>query len=167
MKTVVLIGMMGSGKSTTGKLLGEYLNLKNYDIDREIENRENRKISEIFLQNGETYFREIEKKLTKEFLKSNLENSIITTGGGAFEELETREYLLQNSTVIYLKTSPKEIFERIKNDMTRPLLKGNMGISKITEILEKREAHYQLAHHTILTDKKAPEEIIHEILGVL
>lgn len=167
MKTVVLIGMMGSGKSTIGKLLAEKLSIKFFDIDTEIEKENHKTISEIFSQNGETYFREIEKNLTQQFLKNNYLNAIISTGGGAFENEETRNFLLKNATVIYLKTSSNEIFERIKTNTSRPLLKNNMTIEKITEIIENREANYKQAHHTISTDKKTPTEIINEILGVL
>ena len=111
MKTIVLIGMMGSGKTTIGKLLGEKLTLRSIDIDVIIEQNEKRTVSEIFQNEGEKYFRNIER----ETIKKNFTNKdlIISLGGGAFEDQLTQELLLKNSTVIYLKTSPNVILERI------------------------------------------------------
>lgn len=165
MKTITLIGMMGSGKSTIGKLLSERLNIKNIDIDSLIEQNEKREISNIFKDDGERYFRKIEK----ETIKSNFSDSnlIISLGGGAFEDILTRELLLKSSTVIYLKTSPKVVFERIKNNTNRPLLNNQMTIERIQAIISKREKNYELANITILTDNKKPDRIVEEILGVI
>ena len=88
-------------------------------------------------------------------------------GGGAFENKDTRDFLLKNSNVIYLKTSPEIIFQRIKNNNERPLLCNNMSVKKIIEILSQREQNYETAQHTIITDNKTPDEIIKEITGVL
>ena len=153
MKTIILTGMMGAGKTTISKILGEKLNIKSIDIDTLIEQNENEKISEIFSNKGENYFRNIEKETIKN--NFNPENLIISLGGGALENNETRDFLLKNSTIIYLKTSPEVIYERIKNNTSRPMLCGNMSVEKISEILEKREANYQSATLTITTDNKS------------
>lgn len=165
MKTITLIGMMGSGKSTIGKLLGERLNIKNIDIDSLIEQNEKRKISDIFNDDGEKYFRMIEK----ETIKSNFSDRdlIISLGGGSFEDNLTRELLLKGSTVIYLKTSPNVIFDRIKNNKNRPLLNNQMTIERIQTISSQREKNYELANITILTDNKKPDRIVEEIWGVI
>ena len=105
-------------------------------IDSIIEQNEHCKISEIFETKGEEYFRKIEQRTIMNNFRQ--ENTIISIGGGAFENEETREFLLKNSTVIYLKTSPSAIFERIKNDDTRPLLHGKMNIETITEIIRHK-----------------------------
>lgn len=165
MKTITIIGMMGSGKTTLGKLLEKNLEIESIDIDSVIEEKAGKSISEIFSKYGEEYFRKLEKETIENTFKS--ENKIISTGGGAFENKETRDLLLNNSTVIYLKSSPEVIFERIKNNTQRPLLKNNMTVEKIEEILNSRQKNYELAHHTIITDSKNPDEIIEEILGVL
>lgn len=165
MKTIILTGMMGAGKTTISKILGKKLNIKSIDIDTLIEQNENEKISEIFSNKGENYFRNIEKETIKN--NFNSDNLIISLGGGALENNETRDFLLKNSTIIYLKTSPEVIYERIKNNTSRPLLCGNMSVEKISEILEKREANYQSATITITTDNKTPEKIAEEIIGVL
>lgn len=165
MKTIVLIGMMGSGKTTIGKLLGEKLTLRSIDIDVIIEQNEKRTVSEIFQNEGEKYFRNIER----ETIKKNFTNKdlIISLGGGAFEDQLTQELLLKNSTVIYLKTSPNVILERIKNNTNRPLLKNQMTVGKIQSIILQRQKNYELANITILTDNKNTDKIVEEILGVI
>lgn len=165
MKTIILTGMMGAGKTTVAKHLETKLNLKSIDIDAIIEQNEGVKVSDIFVKKGEFHFRKIEEETIKKIFKS--ENLIISLGGGAFENSNTRELLLKHANVFYLKTSPKIIYKRIKNDVSRPLLHGNMSIEKISEILEKREKNYQSATYIITTDNKTPTEIAEEITGVL
>ena len=165
MKTIVLTGMMGSGKTTLGKLLGETLNMKFIDIDSSIELSEKSSIKNIFEIKGEKYFRELEKQTIKTIFKP--EDLIIALGGGAFENNITRKFLLNNALIIYLKTTPQTIFDRIQNDTIRPLLCGKMNIEKIKEIIKIREKNYESAHLTISTDNKTLEEIIEEITGVL
>lgn len=165
MKTIVLTGMMGCGKSTVGKILADKLAAEHLEIDAIIETQENSKISEIFKIKGEAYFRQLEQKIIAENFKP--ENQIISLGGGAYENPQTREFLLKNSNVFYLKTSPQVIFDRIKNDTTRPLLCDNMTVENITNILIKREKNYQSATYTIDTDNKNLEQIVNEIVGVL
>ena len=165
MKTIILTGMMGAGKTTVAKILAKKLNIKSIDIDSLIEQNEGEKISEIFSEKGEEYFRKIEKNTIDNIFTR--ENLVISLGGGALENNETREFLLTNSTVIYLQTSPEIIFERIKSNTERPLLCGNMSVEKISEILEKREKNYQTATYKITTDNKTPDQIAEEIIGVL
>lgn len=165
MKTIVLIGMMGSGKTTIGKLLGEKLTLRSIDIDVIIEQNEKRTISEIFQNEGEKYFRNIERETIKKIFTNK--DLIISLGGGAFEDQLTQELLLKNSTVIYLKTSPNVILERIKNNTNRPLLKNQMTVEKIQSIILQRQKNYELANITILTDNKNTDKIVDEILGVI
>lgn len=165
MKTITLIGMMGSGKTTLGLLLSKELNLQFADIDSIIENSEKKSISEIFQHNGENHFRKLEQATIEEVFQN--ENLILSLGGGAFENKDIQNILLNNSNVIYLKTSASKIFDRLKNDTSRPLLQDDNSIEKIQEIINTREHNYKLAHKTILTDNKKPQEIIQEILGVL
>lgn len=165
MKTIVLIGMMGSGKTTIGKLLGEKLTLRSIDIDVIIEQNEKRTISEIFQNEGEKYFRNIERETIKKIFTNK--DLIISLGGGAFENQLTQELLLKNSTVIYLKTSPNVILKRIKNNTNRPLLKNQMTVEKIQSIILQRQKNYELANITILTDNKNTDKIVEEILGVI
>lgn len=166
MKKITLIGMMGSGKTTLGKILSEKTNVSAIDIDELIELNENSTITDIFKTQGEEYFRKIEAKTIKELINST-NPQILSLGGGAFENVQTRELLLNNSVVIYLETTPVEILNRIQKTNNRPLLKNNMTIEKINEIITKRKDNYNLAHHKILTDGKTPSKIAEEILGAL
>ncbi|MFQ8625518.1 MAG: shikimate kinase [Candidatus Gastranaerophilaceae bacterium] len=165
-KNIILIGMMGSGKTTIGAALSEKLSDFQYiDIDNEIEKGTQKKISEIFLQHGEPYFRMLETDKLKKFCTG--EKRIISAGGGAFENEENRKIMLNNGNVIYLKASPEEIYNRIKNEVHRPLLKKNFSIEKIEFIMKNREKNYKKAHFTINTTAKTPQVIVEEILGVI
>lgn len=165
MKTITLTGMMGSGKSTVAKELSKKLNCELVEIDSHIEEREKLTISEIFAKYGEDYFRNLETQTILTLTKP--ENQIIALGGGAFENEGTRDFLLENTLVIYLKTTSDTIFERIKNDTSRPLLNNKMTTEKIEEIINKRQNNYEKATITITTDNKTIKEIITEIMGVL
>lgn len=163
---IVLIGMMGCGKTTVAKELSKLLtNYKYVDIDEEIEKSTQKKISEIFLRHGEQFFRMLETEKIKHFCKND--NQIISAGGGAFEREENRLNLSKNGMVIYLKTSPEEIYTRIKSETHRPLLNKNFSVEKITEIIKLREPNYSKAHKIIDTNSKTPYNIAKEIIGVL
>ena len=165
-KNITLIGMMGCGKTTVGKALSDLLaGYKYVDIDEEIEKSTGKKISEIFLKYGEKHFRNLEKdKIKKVFSNSQ---QIIATGGGAFELEENRNVIFENSSVIYLKTSPEEIYKRIKNEFHRPLLAKNFSLQRINDIIKEREKNYLKAAYIVETDNKKPVDIAEEILGVL
>lgn len=164
MKKITLIGMPGAGKTTIGKELSKELGIDFIDIDSEIEFLQEKNISDIFAQFGEKYFRKIESELIIKYAQAD-KNTIISTGGGAFENSESRDILISNTTVIYLKASPAILFDRTKNNKSRPLLNNN-NIKLISELLNIREKNYKLAHYTILTDNKTVQEIVKEILGV-
>lgn len=165
-KNITLIGMMGSGKTTTAKELSKILpEFKLVDIDDEIEKSSGKKISEIFLKYGEAHFRELETNKIKQFIQND--HQIISAGGGAFENPDNRRRLLENSFVFFLKASPQTIYDRIKAESHRPLLKKNFSLEKIANILSLREKNYQKANYTIETDKKTPEDIAKEIAGVI
>lgn len=165
-KNIVLIGMMGCGKSTVGKELQKsFPEFKFVDTDFEIEKETGIKITEIFKHYGESYFRGLE--LRKIAALCTCENTIIAVGGGAFEYPKNRENLLNNCKVIYLKASCSELFKRIQNETHRPLLKDGLMAEKISSILEKRNQNYEKAPHTIDTDNKSPYNIVEEILMTL
>lgn len=160
---IILVGMMGAGKTTIGK---ELLNvLKDYtliDMDSEIENREKMKISEIFEKYGEKHFRELETNLLKELSKN--QNQIISTGGGVFEKEENRNILKETGTVFYLKASAEKLFDRIKSQTHRPLLQQGFGIEKVKSILDNREANYSKADIIIDTENMLPQNIVKRIV---
>jgi shikimate kinase len=162
MKTIVLTGMSGSGKSTVGKILSEKTKKNFIDIDEQIVLNEKKSINEIFAHNGENYFRELEIQTIKNVFEP--EDLIISLGGGTFENEQTRNFLLENSVVIYLKTSPEAVLERLKNANDRPLLNNNMNFERIEKLLNSRKNNYELAHFMVITDNKNIEEVASEIL---
>lgn len=166
MKNLALIGMMGCGKTTVAaellKLLPDAVLV---DVDNEIEKTSGKKISDIFLKFGEAHFRMLENQKIKKIFSDN--NQIISLGGGAFENAENRKIIIENSNVVYLKTSAEEIHSRIKNEFHRPLLAKNSSVERISDIMLQREANYQKADYVIVTDGKEPAEVAKEILGVI
>ncbi len=164
---IVLIGMMGCGKTTTGEELFKILPDYTYiDIDNEIEKSTQQKISDIFLKHGEQFFRMLETEKIKKFCKNN-KKQIISTGGGAFEDKENRTVLQDNGIVIYLKTSPQEIYNRIKSETHRPLLRKDFSVEKVAGIMDKRAKNYEKANVIITTDGKTPLEIAKEIKEII
>ncbi|HIS36088.1 TPA: shikimate kinase [Candidatus Scatousia excrementigallinarum] len=163
---IALTGMMGSGKSSVSKELSKLLpEYSLVDIDNEIEKTTNKKISEIFLKFGEAHFRMLETDKIQKFVYGK--NQIISLGGGAFEDEFNRRIILENCLVIYLKTSPDEIYRRIKNETHRPLLAKKFSIERITDIIKRRAINYEKADVIIDTDNKSPYNIANEILGVM
>lgn len=160
---IILIGMMGAGKSTIVQELGKTLNnFTIIDADSEIEKNEGTTITEIFKNKGEAYFRELETNTIREICKNS--NQIIATGGGIFEKSENREILKGNGTVFYLKATPENLYDRIKLQTHRPLLKTGFGVQNIKEILNKREINYSKAQVVIDTNNKTLDEIVKNII---
>ncbi len=164
MNNIVLIGLMGAGKSTVGKALAKDLEYDFIDIDEEIVKSEKMSINDIFKLKSETYFRELETKTIEKFIQSD--NTVISLGGGAFEKEVNRELLLNNSKVIYLYADADTLYKRIKSDNTRPLLKCDDPKEKLKELLNKREPNYKKAHYTIDANNSL-EQIIKDIKGNL
>ena len=162
MKNISLIGPMGSGKSTIGALLASKLDLDFIDLDEQIELKTGQKISEIFEQKGEDFFRTIESEILRDF--SSKSDQIISTGGGAVQNEQNLKTLKESSITIYLKTSPKVLFDRIKEDTSRPLLQTEKPFETICQLLKKRAANYEKADIIVVTDGKTTEEIVEEII---
>ena len=166
-KNIVLIGMMGCGKTTVGKSLQEKI-FQNYvfvDIDEQIETKAQKSVSEIFAQDGELFFRQLESQLIEKFALEK--NQIISTGGGAFVDEKNITNLKKNGIVFYLKTEVETILKRLENDESRPLLKTEDKKNKLSSLLKKREASYIKADFVIKTDGKSVEAISKEILNCL
>lgn len=159
---IILVGMMGAGKTFIGKCLKEkFQAMTLIDLDEYIENEQNMKISDIFKNKGEKFFRDLETQSITKLCKND--NQIISLGGGAFEKEENRKILNENGYTIYLKAPAKILFERIKNETHRPLLQQGFGVEKIAEILSKREYNYEKAHIVVDTSEKSSYNIISEI----
>ncbi len=164
-KLIVLIGMMGSGKTTVGSALSKKLGFDFVDIDNEIEKQEKMTVSAIFNEFGEQYFRRLEKEKTLFF--ANKTNMVLSLGGGGFEDEETQKLLKKNGIVFYLKATPQCLFERIKTSIHRPLLRKNFSVDTIAFILKKRSANYEKAKFIIDTCDKTPDEVCDKILRYL
>ena len=162
MKNIILTGLMGSGKTSVSVLLKE--KFKNFDlaeIDNLITNKEGISINKIFETKGEQYFREIEKKVVDETLKS--QNQIISLGGGSLENNFDFDLAKKNSVIFYLKADVETLYERIKNNKDRPLLKCDNPKSKLSELLKKREMNYQKANFIIDVNDLSIEQTADEI----
>ncbi len=159
-KNVILTGMMGSGKTTVGKELATILNYNFVDLDEVIENKYG-KITDIFSQKGEKYFREIETQELKKF--ENQSNFVLSTGGGVILKDENIKILKDLGQVFYLSAKSETIYNRIKNQKHRPLLNTQNPKNTIEEILSKRLEKYEKSGKKIITDNKNAKEIAGEI----
>jgi len=149
--------MMGSGKTSVGKILAKHLKFSFIDTDLEIENQENKTISQIFKFSGESYFRMLEKKILKTLDKNNF---VISTGGGFPIFNDNMSQLLNLGTTIFLDTSLKEIHYRVGLNSKRPLYNDEFSLKKI---YNERIPIYKKAHYTVTTDGKAISELANEI----
>lgn len=156
---------MGTGKTTVGKLLANKLNQQFIEMDEEIEAREKRKIVDIFKENSESYFRQLEKNLLKELAKK--ENLVVSCGGGLVCDQENLELLKNTGKVFSLEASVNNIYKRIKEHKHRPLLNVDEPLKKIEELLNKRKIYYNQAHYLINTDPLKPAEVVEKIISFL
>lgn len=163
MGNVILIGFMGCGKTTVGVRLSYRLRRAVLDTDKEIEREEQRTISDIFAADGEAYFRDRETVCLRKLIGS-ANNQIISVGGGLPMREENRALLHELGQVFYLRAKGETIYERVKDDTTRPLLRGADPLSKIRTLLEERDPCYQAAADVVVdVDGKSFEQIIKEI----
>ena len=161
---LVLLGMMGSGKSTIGLSLSKRLNTNFFDIDKIIEREHNMKINEIFEKKGEKFFRSLEEKITLSVLKSK--NSIISLGGGSWlNEKIRKETNINNNVSFWLNWDTSIILERIKKNNKRPLIK-NLNDSEIVKLILKRSKIYAKANYKIDCNRLTRDKIIKKILNI-
>ena len=166
---ITLVGMMGTGKSKFGRLVANNLNFKFYDIDFLIEKRFKTTIKVIFQKYGELFFRKAEKEIIKKLIfkiNENNEKVIISLGGGGFDDSETRELLLNNTSVIWLNTPLNILVKRVGDGSKRPMIKGNARDS-IGKLLKKREKFYCLCHHQLNTNKLSQNQITEKIMDLI
>ena len=162
-KNLVLVGMMGSGKSTIGYLLSKKLNLKFVDIDRHIEEESGFKISDIFNKKGEVFFREIEKKISLRFLKLN--KQVIALGGGGFMNENIREEVISKHISFWLNWNSITLIKRLKLSKKRPLVR-DLSEEDIKKIIYKRTKIYSLANYKINCEKFSKNEIVKKIINI-
>ena len=166
-ENIILIGFMGSGKTTLGIRLSYKLQLPVEDTDKIIESRESMKTSEIFASKGEAYFRKKETELLEEISRSSAKK-IYSLGGGTPMLLQNQGLICKCGTVIYLRAKPETIYERLKNDKTRPLLQCDDPQERIRSLIEMRDPIYmRCADYVATVDDREQVEVLQDILDYL
>ena len=159
---IYLVGLMGAGKTTIGRLLAKHLHKTFYDTDHEIERRTGVNIPLIFEVEGEIGFRKREISIIEEL--SHKSNIVMATGGGAILSEENRNNLKQHGTVIYLKANVHELWQRTRNDKNRPLLQTVDPHEKLKQLFAERDPLYtEVATFVIETEGESVGSIVHRI----
>lgn len=165
-KRIFLVGFMGAGKSTVGRILADKLGVPFLDLDDIIEKKTNRTIENIFSEEGEEYFRRIESEAL--MMTGQRESGfVVSTGGGIILKEENREFIKQNGVSIYLKADINKIMERISADTARPLLNVDDPRAKAEQLMKERSNFYERSDYIINTDLLTPGEIAAEIMSLL
>ena len=158
---LVFVGAPGSGKTTIGKQVAQKLGVEFIDVDNEIEMDEKTTISDIFVQKGEAYFRQLERAKISDLLDSF--NGVLSLGGGTVLDASTRQ-ALAIAPVVWLKVSSGDASSRVGLGLSRPVLMGNVR-STLVKLLEERTPLYEeVADWEIDTSKKSIEEVVQEVL---
>lgn len=165
MKRIFLIGYMGAGKTTVGRILARRMGLSFIDLDCYIENRYQKTVGQLFAEKGEAGFREIERHLLREV--SEFENVLVATGGGAPCFFDNMNYMNEKGTSVYLQVTPDELARRLESArLTRPLLKDKAPAELrdfIAGTLQQREEHYRKASVVFGAEQMDDENDVHKI----
>jgi shikimate kinase len=162
-KIIAIIGLMGVGKTTIGARLAEKLKYYFIDCDQEIEDRQHKTIKEIFTQNGEKYFREVEKKVIHEIMLRD-EEIVLSLGGGAFMDEDTRKILQKKTITLWFYSEIDNILQRIKNKNNRPLLNEKNKRNILEELAKKRYPFYAKADLKFDTTNEDQETLIQRMI---
>jgi shikimate kinase len=161
---IILIGFMGSGKTSVGKRLADRLSYRFQDTDQMIEQKAGDTISHIFQTRGEEYFRDLETGLLKE-LHQKLHQTVLSTGGGLPLREQNAKLLKELGYVVYLKASKETTIKRLQGDISRPLLQGDDLERKVEHLLSVRASFYEkVSSKVIATDDRDFDEIINLIM---
>ena len=160
---IVFLGMMGSGKTSIGKLVSKKLKLNFFDTDNEIENEVGMKISKIFKEKGEGYFREIEEKITSNILEKK--NIVISLGGGTFINKNIREKILSKHLSFWLNWKSEILIRRIKNSSKRPIVIHSSS-SELNNLIKKRSIIYAKALYNIDCNELTKTQVVNKILNI-
>lgn len=164
MATIVLVGVPGAGKSTVGKLLAKELKFQFFDSDQVIEARAGKSVSDIFTQDGEPAFRQIEHDVIADLLDSA--DSVVALGGGSLGNEETRSNV-KKATVVWLVAGLAQAVDRVGMNRNRPLLLGNVR-GQLADLMAAREPLYkEVADVGVDTSKLTPSEVVTEIVSEL
>jgi shikimate kinase len=161
-ENIYLVGMMGSGKTVTGKALAERFGYAFVDLDGEIQAKEGCSIPEIFAQRGEPHFRNTESSALEHFSKQ--EKQVVATGGGIVLCEANVQLMRETGKVILLQASAESLWQRVRYSKDRPLLNKPNPYGALRQILSDRETFYEKAcHFSVLTDGKTAEDVAGEI----
>jgi shikimate kinase len=158
---LALIGFMGTGKTSVGKLVAEQLHFEFLDTDEMIQSRTGRTIADIFNREGEQAFRQLERSVVEEL--SAREKTVISTGGGLPTNPENLSKLKTHALVVCLWSSPDKIWERVRHQSHRPLLHDAEPQKKIRELLTAREPFYKQADVLVNTDIRSLREVAQQV----
>ena len=158
---LALIGFMGTGKSSVGRMVAATLRYDFVDTDEFIEKRAGRTITQIFAQDGEPAFRQIERDLVVEM--KGWRKKVISTGGGLAANPANLEGLKQHALVVCLWASPEAIWQRVRHQTHRPLLQGPDPLEKIRALLEERTPHYRQADVLVNTGMRSIREVAQQV----
>lgn len=158
---VVLVGFMGSGKSSVGRKLARRFGVSFVDVDERIESAAGCRIRELFNREGEPAFRVREKAALRDAL--SVKGCVIATGGGAFADEENRVLLRSYAPVVYLEARAETLLERLAGDLGRPLLRGGDREEVVRELLSRREPGYRTADVTVGTDGRTVEDVAAQV----
>jgi shikimate kinase len=164
-RSIVLIGMMGAGKSSVGKRLARRLNLAFADADTEIEQAAGMTIPEIFAHHGEPAFRDGEKKVIARLLEHG--PMVLATGGGAYMNGETREAIARHGITVWLKAELDVLLRRVRRRDDRPLLKTENPEATLARLIEQRYPVYAQADVTVVSHDVPQEVMVDEVIGAL
>ncbi len=162
-RNLALVGFMGVGKSVIGRRVAQCLDFEYLDTDAWIENQQNRSISDIFAEEGEPYFRNLEHAATLQLeTRSNL---VISTGGGLILNPDNLASLRKHALVICLWASPEKIWQRVRRQSHRPLLETENPKEKIHQMLQARSPYYRKADVLVNTDFRTIKEVTRQVMG--
>jgi shikimate kinase len=164
-RSIVLVGMMGAGKSSIGRRLANLLHLPFVDADAEIERAANLSIPEIFEKHGEAHFREGEQRVLARLLASG--PAVVATGGGAFMSQETRQRCRESGVSIWLRADVPVLMERVRKKGNRPLLNNSDPEGAMRRLLKEREPVYREADITIASREGPHQAVVGEIIAAL
>jgi shikimate kinase len=159
---IVLVGFMGSGKSTVGRLVARDLDWNFLDMDRAIEKRAGASIPQLFRERGEAFFRDEERRLAEE--TRSLHRHVIAAGGGAFAFPETRDALRNGAVTVWLRCALETLLARLRPDGSRPLAASR---ETIRHLFVEREPSYGMADWTVDASTAAPQELARRVLEVV
>ncbi len=163
MDNIILIGFMGTGKSTVSECLSRMYAMRIVEMDQVIAEREGMSIPEIFAAYGEEYFRNLETRLLVEAQSER--NTVISCGGGAVLRERNVAEMKKNGKVVLLTASPEVVYERVKDSDDRPVLNGRKNVKEIADLMEQRREKYEAAADVVIhTDHKTAPEICEELI---